>query len=96
MGYLSIDITPEIEGAVAAAVANGYAAAYAFVYYAAIAVGLVGLIACCCIKNYDPYFNNHVSRQIYRLGKEKEGAVDTWNEKLDGDMMEKNVSEYQE
>lgn len=37
-------ITPSIEAAVGAAVANGYAAAYAYVYYAAIAVGLVGLI----------------------------------------------------
>jgi hypothetical protein len=37
-------MTPKIEAAVAAALANGYAAAYAYVYYAAIAVGLVGVI----------------------------------------------------
>jgi hypothetical protein len=37
-------ITPSIEAAVGAAIANAYAAAYAYVYYAAVAVGLVGLI----------------------------------------------------
>lgn len=68
----------------AVAIANGYAAAYAYVYYAAIAVGLVGLIACCCIKNYDPYFTNHVARQIYRLGKEDEGAV-SWESQKESD-----------
>lgn len=37
-------MTPEIAAAVGAAVPDAYAAAYAYVYYAAIAVGLVGLI----------------------------------------------------
>jgi len=45
------------------------------VYYAALAVGLVGLIACCCIKDYDPYFTSHVPRQIYKGGKEDAGAA---------------------
>ena len=37
-------INTNIAAAVAAATADGYAAAYAYVYYAAVAVGLVGLI----------------------------------------------------
>ena len=37
-------INPSIEAAVGTAVASAYAAAYAYVYYAAVAVGLVGLI----------------------------------------------------
>lgn len=37
-------INPSIEAAVGAAVSSAYAAAYAYVYYAAVAVGLVGLI----------------------------------------------------
>jgi hypothetical protein len=37
-------ITPEIQVAVGGALAQAYAAAYAYVYYAAIAVGLVGVI----------------------------------------------------
>ena len=76
-------MTAEIAGAVAAATADGYAKAYSYVYYAAIAVGIVGLIACCCIKDYDPYFNNHVSRQIYKGGKENAGAVQSWKDDVD-------------
>jgi hypothetical protein len=37
-------MTPEIEAAIAAALSNAFAAAYAFVYYAAVAIGLVGVI----------------------------------------------------
>jgi hypothetical protein len=92
-------MTPEIEAAVAAALANAYAAAYAFVYYAAVAVGIVGVIgefrfllphdpvfcryttdhaintACFCVKDYDPYFTNHIPRQIYKGGKDEVGAL---------------------
>jgi len=64
-------IDSRIEAALAAALSNAYAAAYAYVYYAAVAVGLVGLIACFCIRDYDQYFNNHVPRQIYKSGNEK-------------------------
>lgn len=63
-------INPRIEAVLAAALSNAYAAAYAYVYYAAIAVGLVGLIACFCVRDYDQYFNNHVPRQIYKSGNE--------------------------
>lgn len=64
-------ITPQIEAVLGAALSNAYAAAYAYVYYAAVAVGLVGLIACFCIRDYDQYFNNHVPRQIYKASNEK-------------------------
>lgn len=37
-------MNPEILAAVGAATANAYAAAYSYVYYAAVAVGIVGLI----------------------------------------------------
>ncbi len=87
-------INAGIQGAVAGAVADGYAAAYAYVYYAAIAVGLVGLVACCCIKDYDPYFNNHVSKQIYKSGKDHEGAVQSWKDV--GDDTEKNDVRHEE
>jgi Fungal trichothecene efflux pump (TRI12) len=59
-------INPQIEVVLGAALSNAYAAAYKYVYYAAVAVGLVGLIACFCVRDYDQYFNNHVPRQIYR------------------------------
>jgi Fungal trichothecene efflux pump (TRI12) len=66
------DLTPEIQAVVAASLSNAYAAAYAYVYYAAVAVGIVGLGACCAIRDYDPYFTNHLSRQIYKAGEEKQ------------------------
>ncbi|KIX97094.1 uncharacterized protein Z520_07208 [Fonsecaea multimorphosa CBS 102226] len=63
-------ITTKIEAAVAAELPYAYAAAYAYVYYSAVAVAGVGLIACFCVKDYDPYLTNHVPRQIYKLGDE--------------------------
>lgn len=62
-------ITLEVQEAVAAELPYAYAAAYAYVYYAAVAVGCVGLIACFCIKDYDPLFTNHVSRRIYKASE---------------------------
>ncbi|OQV09728.1 hypothetical protein CLAIMM_13818 [Cladophialophora immunda] len=67
-------ITTTIQAAVAAELPYAYAAAYAYVYYSAVAVAGVGLIACFCVKDYDPYLTNHVPRQIYKLGDEKVGS----------------------
>ena len=65
-------MTAGIEVAVSNALSDGYAAAYAYVYYAAVAVGIVGLIACMSLKNYDNLFTDHVSRQIYNKNAEVE------------------------
>jgi hypothetical protein len=62
-------ISPPIELAVSDALLDGYSAAYSYVYYAAIAVGCVGMIACICLKDYDSKLTGHVSRQIYKQGK---------------------------
>ncbi|KIW30533.1 uncharacterized protein PV07_06272 [Cladophialophora immunda] len=48
-----------IEAAVGSGLATAYAAAYAYVYYAAVALP----------KNYDPLFNDHISRKIYKSGQ---------------------------
>lgn len=56
-----------IQLAVSQALSDAYAAAYAYVYYAAVAVGGVGLIATICMKDYDKLFTSHVLRTI---GKE--------------------------
>jgi hypothetical protein len=65
-------MTPQIEAAVGSSLSNAYAAAYAYVYYAAVAVACVGLIACICVKDYDGFFTSHIPRKIYASG-EKEG-----------------------
>lgn len=57
-------ISPTIQTAVGAALSNAYSAAYAYVYYAAVAVGLAGLIACIFMKDYDHLLNSHVPRQV--------------------------------
>lgn len=77
-------ITPEIEVAVGAALSDAYAAAYAYVYYAAVAVGVVGLIACIYVRDYDALFTGHVPRKIYASGESE-----TPNLKIDGASQEK-------
>ncbi|KAK5311346.1 hypothetical protein LTR93_011758 [Exophiala xenobiotica] len=68
-GYIAavnkvLGMTSSIKTAVLDALATAYGQAYAYVYYAAVAFGCVGLIACACVKNYDNHSDNHVSRQI--------------------------------
>ncbi|RFU28413.1 hypothetical protein B7463_g7912, partial [Scytalidium lignicola] len=58
-------INPTIQQAVASSLADAYAASYAYVYYAAVAVGGVGLIAAASMKDYDHMLTSHVSRRIY-------------------------------
>ncbi|KIW77805.1 hypothetical protein Z517_07638 [Fonsecaea pedrosoi CBS 271.37] len=74
-------ITATIREAVAAELPWAYAAAYAYVYYSAIAVAGVGLIACFCVKDYDKYLTNHVSRQIYKPGGDAKGSSSGDSEK---------------
>jgi hypothetical protein len=70
-------INSGIEAAVGAELPYAYAAAYAYVYYAAMAVASVGLIACLFVKDYDPFLTNHVPRQIYKLNQVKSGNSDS-------------------
>lgn len=69
-------MNPQIETAVVDSLSNAYAAAYAYVYYAAVAFGAVGLIACVCIRDFDRHFTGHVPRKIYKAGQNVEGDLD--------------------
>jgi hypothetical protein len=51
---------------VANATTDAYAAAYAFVYYTAMAVGLFGLILSCFMRDMDVYLTGHIPKQIYK------------------------------
>ena len=62
-------MTAEVGAAVSAALSSAYAKSYSYVYYAAIAVGAVGLIAAICLKDYDALLTSHVPRTI---GKDTE------------------------
>ncbi|KAL2421666.1 Trichothecene efflux pump TRI12 [Exophiala dermatitidis] len=78
-------MTNEILAAVGSATATAYAAAYSYVYYAAVAIGVLGLFACVIIKDYDPLFTDHIPRQIYKGGKENAGAVLTLTKSAEGE-----------
>nr|AVM39108.1 putative trichothecene efflux pump [Trichoderma taxi] len=67
------------------AVADSYAAAYSYVYYFAMALGVVAIVASACTKDFDHYLTNHVPHQIYTA---KEADVDL----LDSDRSTQNVS----
>lgn len=72
-------INSGVEAAVGAELPYAYAAAYAYVYYAAMAVASVGLIACLFVKDYDPFLTNHVPRQIYNSTKSSPGTATPMN-----------------
>nr|CCA31154.1 trichothecene efflux pump [Trichoderma brevicompactum] len=67
------------------AVADSYAAAYSYVYYFAMALGVIAIIASACTKDFDHYLTSHVPHQIYAA---KDADVDL----LDSDRSTKNVS----
>lgn len=59
-------MTSEIQAALATSLADASANAYAYVYYAGVAVGATSIIASLCLKDYDKYLNGHVPRQVYK------------------------------
>ena len=58
--------TPAILAAVQDAVLVGSSAAYAYVFYTGIAFSGFVLVCTCFSMDYDPLFNDHVSRQVYK------------------------------
>ncbi|EXJ70269.1 uncharacterized protein A1O5_06337 [Cladophialophora psammophila CBS 110553] len=76
-------LTAKIEAVVSEALAQSYAAAYAYVYYAAVAVGIVGMVAVIAIKDYDSMLTGHVPRQIYKRGEEDEKVREEVENKLE-------------
>jgi len=61
--------------------ADSYAGAYAYVYYAALALGLVCFIAAACLRDFDQYLTNHVSRQVYHKKETQKDILDLIEEK---------------
>lgn len=47
------------------AIADSYAAAYSYIYYFAIALGCIAIIASASCKDFDHFLNDHVPHQIY-------------------------------
>lgn len=47
------------------AVSDAYSKSYAYVYYFAVAIGALAIIASACMRDFDKYLTGHVSRQLY-------------------------------
>ncbi|RYN41330.1 hypothetical protein AA0113_g6764 [Alternaria arborescens] len=63
---LEIDgMTPELLHTTNIAVSDAYSKSYAFVYYFAVAIGVLAIIASLCMRDFDEYLTGHVSRQLY-------------------------------
>ena len=58
-------MTPDILRATNVAVSDAYSRSYAYVYYFAVAIGVVSIIASVCMRDFDRYLTSHVSRQLY-------------------------------
>lgn len=58
-------MTPSILRATNIAVSDAYAKSYAYVYYFAVALGCLAIIASALLRDFDKYLTGHVSRQLY-------------------------------
>jgi hypothetical protein len=58
-------LTPQVLEAVTNGLADGYAAAYAYIYYTIIAFAAVAFLVSFFMMDFDSLFTGHVSRQIY-------------------------------
>lgn len=58
-------MTPEILRATNIAVSDAYSKSYSFVYYFAVAIGVLAIAASICMRDFDKYLTGHVSRQLY-------------------------------
>jgi hypothetical protein len=52
-------------------VATAYGQSYAYVYYTAVALGVVSILAAASLRDFDHYLTDHVSRQVYHKEETK-------------------------
>lgn len=74
-------VSPSILKIINNNVADAYGHSYAFVYYTAVALGGICIIAALCLRDFDHYLTDHVARQVYRKEETREDPL----EKLNGD-----------
>ncbi|KAJ4343086.1 hypothetical protein N0V95_006783 [Ascochyta clinopodiicola] len=58
-------MTPDLLRTTNIAVSDAYAKSYAYVYYFAVAIGMLAIAASACMRDFDKYLTDHVSRQLY-------------------------------
>ena len=59
------DMTPEPSRTTDIAVSDAYSNSYSYVYYFAVAIGVLAIAASVCMRDFDKYLTSHVSRQLY-------------------------------
>lgn len=81
-------MTPEILRATNIAVSDAYSKSYAYVYYFAVALGGVAIIASACLRDFDQYLTEHVSRQLYHKKDANTDPLDNVDVKVTRDSVE--------
>nr|AAM49002.1 trichothecene efflux pump [Fusarium mesoamericanum] len=69
-------MTNSIAAVVSRAMADSYSASYANVYYFAMALGVIPIIASLCMRDFDRYLTDHVPHQIYDRKKADKDVLD--------------------
>jgi hypothetical protein len=70
-------MTPALLKVTSDAVADSYAASYAYVYYFATALGVLAVIAGLCSRDFDQYMTNHVPHQIYKRSETDKDSLES-------------------
>ncbi|KAF9737478.1 hypothetical protein PMIN04_009176 [Paraphaeosphaeria minitans] len=74
------------------AVSTAYSKSYAYVYYFAVALGGLAIIASVCLRDFDQYLTEHVSRQLYHRGEASEDPLEKMGVQV---LREQNVEEVE-
>lgn len=53
------------------AVADAYGKSFSYVYYTALALGIVCIMAAASLRDFDQYLTDHVARQVYHKEETK-------------------------
>lgn len=69
-------MTPDLLRITNVAVSDAYSRSYAYVYYFAVAIGGLAIIASLCMRDFDKYLTGHVSRQLYNKRDAKTDPLD--------------------
>ena len=64
-------------------VADAYGKAFAYVYYTALALGAICILASVSLRDFDHYLTDHVSRQVYRKEETNVDPLAQQNAKLE-------------
>lgn len=70
-------MTPELLRTTNIAVSDAYSKSYAYVYYFAVAIGVLAIVASVCMRDFDKYLTGHVSRQLYHKGDANTDPLET-------------------